>query len=449
MRIVYGATQARAAILERPPLAERIPEPVRDRIRHVFGEDLTVEQVADRILADVREYGDEAVLRYNRQIDGLQVDTAAFRFELTPTEIEAAYQQVEPQLVEALRLAAARIRSYHERQLEHAMRSFQDGALGQIVRPLQRAGIYVPGAQIVYPSTVLMIAIPARVAGVREVHMVTPVAPDGSVAPVKLVAADIAGVDKIYRAGGVQAIAALAYGTPSIPSVDKICGPGNIFVATAKRKVYGAVGIDGVFGPSETMIIADGEAKPDLIAADLVAGAEHDELATAVLLTTSEGLANSVAREVELQLDGIARAKAARTALACQGVIAVVDDIAEALAIANEFGPEHLLLQLTDAAQALEQVQNAGCVFLGGYSVESIGDYTAGPSHVLPTSSSARFSSPLGVWDFLKATNVVALDPFAAQELGPAAIAIARAEGLLGHARAIERRLAASQSDQA
>jgi histidinol dehydrogenase len=445
VRVVYGTAAAREAILNRPPLSEQVPPAVREHIRHVFGEDLNVGQVVDRILADVRSGSDDAVRKYNREIDGLTDSRAPL--EVSRAEIEAAYQQVDSPLVEALRAAAERIRTYHERQLEHALRPFHDGELGQLVRPLQRAGIYVPGTQVVYPSTVLMTALPARAAGVPEVVMATPAAPDGSVAPAKLVAADIAGVDRVYRVGGVQAIAALAYGTQSIPRVDKICGPGNIFVATAKRRVYGDVGIDGVFGPSETLIIADDSADPKLIAADLIAGAEHDELATAILITTSAGLAAGVQGELANQMARIARGEVARTALAGQGAIAVVDDLDAAAEIANDFGPEHLLLHLRQAHEFLPQVSNAGCVFLGGYSVESIGDYTAGPSHVLPTSSSARFSSPLGVWDFLKVTNIVSLDSAAAERLGPPAIAIAQAEGLQGHAAAIERRLSRARPD--
>ncbi|HZP26721.1 MAG TPA: histidinol dehydrogenase [Dehalococcoidia bacterium] len=445
MRVVYGAAAARDAILNRPHLAEHVPPAVREHIRRVFGEDLSVEEVVDRILGDVRSHGDGAVREYNREIDG-QADTGV-PLEVPRDEIEAAYEKVDATLVEALRAAAERIRAYHERQLEHGLRPFQDGELGQLVRPLQRAGIYVPGTQVAYPSTVLMIALPARVAGVREVVMATPVAPDGNVAAAKLVAADIAGVDHVYRVGGVQAIAALAYGTASIPRVDKICGPGNIFVATAKRRVYGDVGIDGVFGPSETLIIADDSAEPALVAADLIAGAEHDELATAILITTSAALAASVQGELANQMARIPRGEVARTALAGQGAIAVVESLETAAEIANAFGPEHLLLHVRQPQELLPSVSYAGCVFLGAYSVESIGDYTAGPSHVLPTSSSARFSSPLGVWDFLKVTNIVSLDGAAAERLGPPAIAIARAEGLQGHAAAIERRLARARRE--
>ncbi|HXG36752.1 MAG TPA: histidinol dehydrogenase [Dehalococcoidia bacterium] len=447
MRVIEGSREARKAILERPALETRVPAPARERIRTVFGADLGVEEVVERILAEVRREGDRAVRRYNREIDGVELREDA-EIEVPREEIKQAYSLVDAQLVEALRLAAGRIEAYHRRQLKHAVQAFQDETLGQRVRPLQRIGIYVPGTQVVYPSTVLMIAVPARVAGVSEIIMATPVRQDGSVAPEKLVAADIAGVDRVFRAGGVQAIAALASGTEAIPRVDKICGPGNIFVTAAKRKVFGEVGIDGVFGPSETLIIADGSADPSLVAADLLAGAEHDELATAILLTTSKELALAVEAEVERQLGELARSEVARTALEGQGAIAVVSSLEEAANIANQFGPEHLCLHLQEAEAFLEKVTNAGCVFLGGLSVESIGDYTAGPSHVLPTSSSARFSSPLGVWDFLKVTNVIRLRQGAVEELGPAAASIARAEGLTGHALAIERRLGSTGDGQ-
>jgi histidinol dehydrogenase len=286
-----------------------------------------------------------------------------------------------------------------------------------------------------------MIAIPARAAGVEELIMATPALPDGSVSPLKLVAAEIAGVSRVFRAGGVQGIAALAYGTESVPAVDKICGPGNVFVTEAKRQLYGVVGLDGVFGPSETVVVADNSGEPTLVAADLLAGAEHDPLATAILICTSERLASAALAELQAQLDGIARAEVARAALEARGGIAVVPDLDEAIELANEFAPEHLCLHVRRAESYVDRVRAAGAVFAGAYSVESIGDFTAGPSHVMPTGGSARFASPLGVQDFLKATSVVALDAKALAKLGPAAAAIARAEGFTGHALSIERRL--------
>jgi len=293
----------------------------------------------------------------------------------------------------------------------------------------------------VYPSSVLMTVVPARVAGVEQVYMTSPASADGQVSPLKLVAADIAGVDRVFRASGAQAIAALAYGTETVPRVDKVCGPGNIFVTLAKRLVYGDVGIDSFYGPTETVVVADDTADPASCAADLLAQAEHDELATPLLLTPSEALARAVAGEVERQLEGLARAKIARSALEARGGIVVTAGLEEALELANAFGPEHLCLLVRDAASWAPRVRHAGGLFLGETSPEAVGDYTAGPSHVMPSGGSARFSSPLSVFDFLKFTSVVGIDAATLDRLGPPAAAIARAEGLTAHARAIERRL--------
>ena len=418
-----------------------MPESVRAAIRRIFGADLSVVEATQRILDDVRLQGDRAIIRYIRDIDGLLIEDSTFDMEVSRAEIASSYSQVEPTVIDALQLAAGRVRSYHQRQLEHSIRSFRNRNLGQIVRPLSRVGIYVPGTKVVYPSTVLMTAIPARVAGVAEVWMSTPCAPGGEVSPLKLVAADIAGVDRVFRVGGVPAIAAFAYGTESISAVDKICGPGNVFVTAAKKLVYGFVGVDGIFGPSETLVIADESARAHLVAADLLAGAEHDEQATAMLITTSASLATKVQDSLRKNVSALPRREAALTALRGQGVIAVVSALSEALEIANQFAPEHLCLHVANPEACLDLITNAGSVFLGQSSVESIGDYTAGPSHVLPTGGASRFSSPLGVGDFLKITNVISLDAKAASDLGPAAATIARAEGLLGHALAIEDRL--------
>jgi histidinol dehydrogenase len=441
VRIVVGAAEARETVLKRLPLEARsLPDSVRADIRRVFGAELEAGAVVERILNDVRKEGDAAVRRYNEEVDGVQTGVSR-SLEVSKGEIESAYGQVDPSLVSALREAAERIRDFHERQLSHSLRSFTEDGIGQVVRPLRRVGLYVPGTRAALPSTVLMTAIPARVAGVAETIMVTPALEDGSVTPVKLVAADIAGVDRVFRAGGVQGIAAIAYGTETVPRVDKICGPGGIFVTLAKKRLYGDVGIDGLFGPSETLVIADGEADPSLVAADLLAGAEHDELATAILIATSEGLAEAVAVRVRAQMGEMERASVAKASLEARGGIAVVGSLAEALSLANEFAAEHLCLHVEGAAELLTEVQNAGCVFLGAAAVESIGDYTAGPSHAMPTGGGAAYASPLGVHDFLKVTSVVQLDAEKAQAVGPAAAAIARAEGLGGHARAIELRL--------
>ena len=447
MRIVEGAEEARDTLLKRVPLQQpELPQAVRETIRRVFGAELSADEVVDRILRDVRSDGDAAIRRYNEALDGVSAPDVPL--EVSADEIKAAYNEVENGLVEALRFAAGRIHAFHELQLQHAATSFLSDGVGQAVRPIARAGLYVPGNQVIYPSTLLMIAIPARVAGVAELIVATPARPDGCVAPLKLVAADIAGVDRVFRAGGVQGIGALAYGTQSVTAVDKICGPGNIFVTIAKKKLFGEVGIDGIFGPSETLVIADKDADPSLVAADLLAGAEHDELATAVLITDSRDLAEQVAEIVDRKIASLGRAEVARTSLDARGGAVVTSSLREALDLASDFAAEHACLHLREAARYTDRIRNAGCIFAGASSVESIGDYTAGPSHVMPTGGSARFSSPIGVHDFLKVTSTVDLTAAIARDIGPAGAQIARAEGLGGHARAIEARISNEKDEQ-
>ena len=447
MRVIKGAQEARSTILRHTPLDDRkLPSTAHDLIRRVFGAKLGPTEVVDRILRDVRENGDDAVRHYNEEIDGVSPQAAKQPLEVPRDEIIQARSVADESLVEALTLAAERIHTFHDQQLAHSFKGFQNGPAGQVVRPLDRAGFYVPGTTAIYPSTVLMSVIPARVAGVTEVIMTTPVGRDGTVAPLKLVAADIAGVDHVFRAGGVQGIAAMAYGTETIPRVDKVCGPGNIFVTLAKKKLFGEVGIDGVFGPSETLVVADAHADPALVAADLLAGAEHDELATAILLTDSTELAGAVSQAVEAGLSSLDRSAIARESLEARGGIILADSVAEAIHLANDFAPEHLCLHLATAAHAMQHVRNAGCIFVGEHSVESIGDYTAGPSHVMPTGGSAAYASPLGVQDFLKVMSVVRLDQETVDKIGPPAAAIARAEGLTAHALAIESRLRRERS---
>ncbi len=448
MRIVEGAEEARATLLKRAPhVVPELPEAVRETNRRVFGGDLGAEEVVDRILRDVRTDGDAAVRRYNEDLDGVRAPDVPL--EVSADEIKAAHAEVDDGLVEALRFAAGRIRAFHEMQLEHAATSFVSDGVGQVVRPLARAGLYVPGTKVIYPSTLLMIAIPARVAGVAELIVSTPARPDGSVAPLKLVAADIAGADRVFRAGGVQGVGALAYGTESVTAVDKICGPGNIFVTIAKKKLFGEVGIDGIFGPSETLVVADKHADPALVAADMLAGAEHDELATAVLITDSRDLAEQVAETVDREIASLGRADVARTSLDARGGAVVTSSLDEALDLASDFAAEHACLHLREAARYIDRIGNAGCIFAGGPSAESIGDYTAGPSHVMPTGGSARFSSPVGVHDFLKVTSTVSITATTALDIGPAGAEIARAEGLGGHARAIEARLNREKDEEA
>jgi len=447
VRIVKGTDEALRTILRRTPSEEpELPPAVRETVRRVFGAELDAGAVVDRILRDVRNEGDAAVRRYNEEIDGVRSDLP---LEVPADEIDEVVRDVDPALIRALHVAAERIADYHELQLKNAARSFEKNGLGQIVRPIERVGLYTPGNKVIYPSTVLMTAIPARVAGVSELAIVTPANEDGSVHPLKLAAARIVGVSRVFRAGGVQGIAALAYGTESIPKVDKICGPGGIFVTIAKKRLFGEVGIDGIFGPSETLVVADAEANPRLVAADMLAGAEHDELATAILLTDNEELARSVGSIVDAafssgtlpgKTDAWTRAEAARTSLEARGGAIVVSSVEEAVRLASDFAPEHLCLHVHEADMYLFDV-NAGCVFANEASVESVGDYTAGPSHVMPTGGSARFSSALGVHDFLKVTSLVRIDKKTVKKVGPAGVAIGYAEGLQAHARAIETRL--------
>jgi histidinol dehydrogenase len=438
IRIVRGAAEARRTILKRSPLEEfDPPEYVRERDRRLFGPGLSVGEVVDRIIRAVREEGDAAVLRFNEGLDG----SAPLPITVSSQEIADAYAQTPADLVDALRLAAERVRSYHAKQLQRGWSGFQDGGLGLLVRPIQRAGIYVPGTSAPLPSSVLMTVIPARVAGVDEVYVVSPALPDGSIPPVKLVAADIAGADGVFRAGGAQGIAALAYGTETVPRVDKIFGPGGLWVTLAKKRLFGVVGIDAIYGPTETVVIADTSADPLLCAADLLAQAEHDELASPIFLTDSAELAERVAAEVRRQVAELERGQIAAAAFANNGGIVVTDSIDEAITLANEYAPEHLCLLLRDAESHVHKVRNAGGVFVGEASPEALGDYIAGPSHSMPTGGSARWASPLSVNDFLKIMSLIAVTDEVTQQLGPAAARIARAEGLTAHARALEARL--------
>ncbi|MDP8922438.1 MAG: histidinol dehydrogenase [Chloroflexota bacterium] len=431
--------EARRVLLGRRALEDTpLPDAVRDKIREVFGADLGPGEVVDRIIRDVRAEGDTAVRRYTRAIDGRDVEELR-----VPTEaLDAAAKSISNDLYAGLEAAAERVRQFHERARRNTWIDFAgDGATGQIIRPLARVGIYAPGGRVPYPSSVLMAAIPARVAGVREVVMASPTGPDGEVAPALLAAAKIAGVDAVYRMGGAQAIAALAYGTQSVGRVDKILGPGNLFVTLAKQKVYGAVGIDGLAGPTECLLVADGTANPRFLAADLIAQAEHDPLAQPILLCTSRATIEATLAEAERMLETAERAEIIRSSAAARGAVVLVPSIEAGIAFANEYAPEHLALCFADAWSKLGLVENAGGVFVGEWSVESIGDYTAGPSHIMPTGGTARFSSPLNLDDFLKITSVFAFGPGDLRRLGPPAMAIAHAEGLYAHAEAIDVRL--------
>ena len=439
MKIIEGFQSAKA-ILARQATAEFYPVSVvlRQRIKELFGID-DPEQAVRQIINEVRNRGDAALFDYTLRIDGIKLSS----LEISNQQIASAYQEVDSKLVSALRLAAKRIHSFHTAQKESIFSGVTKLGIGQLIRPLERIGVYVPGGTASYPSTVLMTAIPARVAGVNEIILVTPPNSNGTVSPSTLVAADITGVDRIFSVGGAQAIAALAFGTRSIPKVDKICGPGNIFVVLAKKMVYGVVGIDGLQGPSEVLIIADETANPEYCAADLLAQAEHDPLASAILITTSRRLADEVNREVEQQLKDLPRQAIATESLDSSGKIIVVNDVGEAIELANLYAPEHLCLMVDRATSYIDKVSSAGCIFIGENSTVVLGDYVAGPSHVLPTGGTARFSSPLNIGDFIKFINLVDIDEADFNQLGQAAVTMARAEGFEAHARAVEKRLAA------
>jgi histidinol dehydrogenase len=395
------------------------------------------EQAVRGIIADVRQKGDAALLDYTEEFDGVRLTS----LEVSREEISRARKQIDKEFLAALELAAARITDFHTAQKNALIHDKTEGSLGWMMRPLRSVGVHVPGFTAPLPSSLLMTAIPARVAGVKEIYLVTPPGKQGRVSPVTLAAAEIAGVDRVFSVGGAQAIAALVFGTETIPAVDKICGPGNIYVFLAKKLLYGVVGIDGLFGPSEVIVIADDTAKPDYCAADLLAQAEHDTLATAILLTTSSELADSVNQEVKRQLEVLPRRDVAKESLESRGIIGVISTVEEAIELANFYAPEHLCLAVANPEAYVGQVVNAGCLFLGENSVEVLVDYVAGPSHVLPTEGTARFSSPLNIFDFVKIINVVNTGKTDIKKLGPAASVMARAEGLDAHAQAIDKRL--------
>ena len=403
--------------------------------------DATVMETVQGILEDVRRRGDQALIEYTNRFDRRAIK-AASELELPRERLNKALAGLDPDLHEALRHAAERIQSYHEHQKQASWTYVEeDGTvLGQQITPLERIGVYVPGGKAAYPSTVLMAVIPAKVAGVEEILMVAP-APQGELAPVVLAAAAIAGVDRVFTIGGAQAIAALAYGTETIPAVDKIVGPGNIYVATAKAIVFGTVGIDMIAGPSEIVIVCDGQTDPDWIAMDLFAQAEHDEQARAIVLSPEAAFLDAVEASIARQLPQMERAPIIRTSLASQGALIAVRDLDEAVEIVNRIAPEHLELAVADPQVLAAKIRHAGAIFMGSYTAEVLGDYCAGPNHVLPTARTARFSSPLGVYDFQKRSSLIQCSERAAQRLGQTASVLARAEGLTAHARSAEYRL--------
>lgn len=435
----YIPSTARQTILKRTPPDEfPISQRVMDGIAKLFGEGLTPEQAVTRILKDVRMNGDAALQKWTLTLDSFDLPPAP----VSTNAIQSALGSISTAQRDALEKAAARIEAFHRRQpLSSWFTNELGGTVGQIIRPIERVGLYVPGGTAPLPSTVLMSAIPARVAGVKEIVVVTP--PNRSVEnkdlPVDamiLAACAISGVDKVYLLGGAQAIAALAYGTETIEPVNKIFGPGNLFVTLAKRQVYGVVGIDGLAGPTETVVIADESANPAWVAADLLAQAEHDLLASAILLTPSQTLIEKVEVEVGKQLEQRGRADTILASLENRGGAVLTRDIAEAVDLANDYAPEHLAMSVRDPWRWVEKVKNAGGIFVGEHSFEVLGDYLAGPSHVMPTGGSAKFASPLNVWDFIKIVSLVALDGNTVQRIGPLAATIAEAEGLDAHQNA-------------
>ena len=394
-----------------------------------------VEDVVDGILADVRARGDAALKEYALKFDGASIE----ELQVTQAEIDEAFANMDPYFLETLKEAAANIEAFHRQQVHKnfVMNDKPGVVLGQKYTPIEKAGVYVPGGTAAYPSTVLMDVIPAKVAGVSEIVMTTPAGKDGRVNPVILAAAATAGVTKIFKTGGAQAVAALAYGTESIPAVDKIVGPGNIYVATAKRKVFGKVGIDMVAGPSEVLVIADDSADPRHVAADLLSQAEHDPLAAAILVTDSEALARAVDAELERQTALLPRQEVIRQSLGAYGTIVVAESLAACADIANRIAPEHLELSVEAPYALLPLIRNAGAIFLGHFSPEPLGDYLAGPNHVLPTSGTARFFSPLSVDDFVKKSSIICCTREELEKVSDQVILLAKQEGLDAHANAV------------
>ncbi len=437
LNVIHGVKNAENVLVRIDPLdLDSLPESVLARTEEAFGKGVSPLQSVHQMLDDVRKEGDAAVMRYAKLLDDSDLED----FRVTEKQMAQARDSVSKELYESLELAAQRVHSFHASTMPDEWVDREQG-LGELIRPLDRVGLYAPGGSAAYPSTVLMTAVPAKVAGVREVILCTPPQRGQSLNPAVIVAAEIAGVDTLYQVGGVPAISAMAYGTASVPKVDKICGPGNIFVSYAKKLVQGSVDIDGVFGPTETIVLADKTANASFCAADLIAQAEHDPLATAILITNSQDLIDQVDAEVDRMLATQSRGDVAKAALDRQGKVVLVDSLEEAVDLVNRIAPEHLCLLLDDPWSWVDKIKHAGGLFLGEYSPEVMGDYIAGPSHVMPTGGTARFGSALSVHHFLRTMPVVGLSPSEFQKLGKAAVHIADAEGLSGHASAIQVRL--------
>jgi histidinol dehydrogenase len=444
MKIVHAKDCSKESLLKllKKPSFDQVVlgEGAKAHIEKVFGDALTASQVVEKIVQDVRLQGDAAVLQYTQAIDG--VTLTAESLEVTAAEFDKALEQVDGQVLAAIRQAIANVKSFHTEQLPKTWLTYREhgSMLGQSCIPLERVGIYVPGGTAMYPSSVIMNAVPAAVAGVKEIIMVVPPSKDGSVNPNVLTAAREAGVTRVFKVGGAQAIAALAFGTDLIPKVDKITGPGNIFVTLAKKAVYGHCDIDMLAGPSEILIVADETADPAYIAADMLSQAEHDVLASSILITDSSDLVSKVEREVQIQLAKLPRKEIAEAALNRNGLFIIAQNIMEAMELANVSAPEHLEILTVQPFAMLPYVRNAGAIFLGPYSPEPLGDYLAGPNHVLPTGGTARFYSVLNVETFMKKTSIISYTKEALSAVASQVITLAEAEGLQAHANAIRVR---------
>ena len=397
-----------------------------------------VNETVENILKDVKKRGDKALFEYTKKFDKVDLKT----LEVSEEEIQKAFDTIDKELLEVIKYSHDNIKLFHEKQVRNnfIVKKENGVSLGQIINPIEKVGLYVPGGTAAYPSTVLMNAVPAKIAGCKEIIMVTPPTSDGTILPSLLVAAKIAGVDRIFKVGGAQSIAALSYGTESIPKVYKIVGPGNIYVAMAKKMVYGEVSIDMIAGPSEVLIIADDSANPVHVAADLLSQAEHDKLAASILVTTSKELAKNVAEQLEIQLKELEREEIARVSIETQGRIIITKTIDEAIKISNEIAPEHLELAVSNPFELLTKIKNAGSIFMGHNTPEPLGDYLAGPNHTLPTSGTAKFSSPLSVDDFIKKSSFIYYSKKGLEEVKDKVIKFAESEGLTAHARSVSKR---------
>jgi len=440
MLSIINPETARQTILRRVPLGdEEVPDSVLDRLEMIFGERITPQAAVTQILRDIRTQGDKALHAWTEKLDGKAPDI----FRVPGSALHAALDSISAEQRAALELSAKRIETFYKKQpLTSWITQDMGGVMGQLIRPIKRVGLYIPGGTAPLPSSVLMSAVPAKVAGVKEIVLaVPPQRGTGQIAPIILAAAALVGVDEVYTMGGAQAIGALAYGTETIPAVDKIFGPGNLFVTLAKKQVFGTVGIDGLAGPTETVVIADDSANPAWVASDLLAQAEHDVLASAILLTPSRQLAEAVQVEVSRQMETLPRAEIVAQSLQNKSGIVLTKDLDEAVALSNAYGPEHLCLSVRDPWAWSSKVNAAGGIFMGEYSFEVLGDYVAGPSHVMPTSGTARYASPLNVFDFIKIISLIGVDESTGRDLSKAAAVIARAEGLEAHARSADQRL--------